>query len=82
MFAGKGRFGEVWRGEWRGENVAVKIFHSIDEQVILAYQTILQPIMPKSICKGFRHCPENGLVRKIPTRPRNLPFTMAYPNPV
>ena len=36
MFAGKGRFGEVWRGEWRGENVAVKIFHSIDEQVILA----------------------------------------------
>lgn len=29
---GKGRFGEVWRGEWRGENVAVKIFSSIDER--------------------------------------------------
>jgi hypothetical protein len=22
----------VWRGEWRGENVAVKIFSSIDER--------------------------------------------------
>jgi len=29
---GKGRFGEVQRGEWRGENVAVKIFSSIEEQ--------------------------------------------------
>ncbi len=29
---GKGRFGEVWRGEWRGENVAVKIFSSVDEK--------------------------------------------------
>ncbi|CAB1346693.1 unnamed protein product [Coregonus sp. 'balchen'] len=25
---GKGRFGEVWRGKWRGEDVAVKIFSS------------------------------------------------------
>jgi len=29
---GKGRFGEVQRGEWRGEDVAVKIFSSIDEK--------------------------------------------------
>ncbi|XP_075447288.1 activin receptor type-1-like isoform X1 [Ascaphus truei] len=29
---GKGRFGEVWRGMWQGENVAVKIFSSRDEQ--------------------------------------------------
>lgn len=30
--AGKGRYGEVWRGMWMGENVAVKIFSSRDEQ--------------------------------------------------
>ncbi|XP_078390830.1 activin receptor type-1-like isoform X3 [Cetorhinus maximus] len=29
---GKGRYGEVWRGMWQGENVAVKIFCSRDEQ--------------------------------------------------
>ncbi|XP_043939750.1 activin receptor type-1-like [Protopterus annectens] len=29
---GKGRYGEVWRGTWQGENVAVKIFSSRDEQ--------------------------------------------------
>ena len=28
---GKGRFGEVWRGDWRGETVAVKIFSSLEE---------------------------------------------------
>lgn len=28
---GKGRFGEVWRGKWRGEMVAVKIFSSREE---------------------------------------------------
>ncbi|VDM16649.1 unnamed protein product [Hydatigera taeniaeformis] len=30
-FIGKGRYGEVWRGIFRGENVAVKIFSSRDE---------------------------------------------------
>ncbi|XP_035238067.1 serine/threonine-protein kinase receptor R3 isoform X1 [Anguilla anguilla] len=29
---GKGRYGEVWRGTWMGERVAVKIFSSRDEQ--------------------------------------------------
>ncbi|KAG8139653.1 hypothetical protein E2320_002414 [Naja naja] len=29
---GKGRFGEVWRGKWRGEEVAVKIFSSREER--------------------------------------------------
>jgi predicted Ser/Thr protein kinase len=29
---GKGRYGEVWQGEWRGEYVAVKVFSSIDEK--------------------------------------------------
>ncbi|XP_048861814.1 TGF-beta receptor type-1 isoform X4 [Brienomyrus brachyistius] len=42
---GKGRFGEVWRGKWRGEDVAVKIFSSRDERSWFReaeiYQTIL-----------------------------------------
>lgn len=29
---GKGRFGEVYKGEWRGEYVAVKTFNSADEK--------------------------------------------------
>ncbi|KAJ8926057.1 hypothetical protein NQ315_009912 [Exocentrus adspersus] len=28
---GKGRYGEVWRGVWHGDSVAVKIFYSRDE---------------------------------------------------
>ena len=28
---GKGRYGEVWRGQWNGDSVAVKIFFSRDE---------------------------------------------------
>ncbi|CAB1328429.1 unnamed protein product, partial [Coregonus sp. 'balchen'] len=36
---GKGRFGEVWRGKWRGEDVAVKIFSSRDERC-----------MPSAVC--------------------------------
>ncbi|XP_029112782.1 activin receptor type-1C isoform X1 [Scleropages formosus] len=42
---GKGRYGEVWRGKWRGEDVAVKIFSSRDERSWFReaeiYQTIL-----------------------------------------
>ncbi|XP_026530367.1 activin receptor type-1-like [Notechis scutatus] len=29
---GKGRYGEVWRGQWQGESIAVKIFSSRDEK--------------------------------------------------
>lgn len=29
---GRGRYGEVWRGIWHGESVAVKIFFSRDEE--------------------------------------------------
>ncbi|XP_029422744.1 serine/threonine-protein kinase receptor R3 isoform X2 [Nannospalax galili] len=32
VLKGKGRYGEVWRGSWHGESVAVKIFSSRDEQ--------------------------------------------------
>ena len=31
MIPGKGRYGEVWRGLYQGESVAVKIFSSRDE---------------------------------------------------
>merc|ERR1712038_980344 len=42
---GKGRFGEVWRGRWRGENVAVKIFSSRDEKSWFRESEIYQPVM-------------------------------------
>eukprot|EP00066_Takifugu_rubripes_P019447 XP_011608713.1 PREDICTED: activin receptor type-1C [Takifugu rubripes] len=42
---GKGRFGEVWRGKWRGEDVAVKIFSSRDERSWFREAEIYQTIM-------------------------------------
>lgn len=42
---GRGRFGEVWKGLWRGEHVAVKIFSSRDEtcwqREVEIYQTCM-----------------------------------------
>ncbi|MPC19511.1 Bone morphogenetic protein receptor type-1B [Portunus trituberculatus] len=42
---GKGRYGEVWLGRWRGEKVAVKIFFTTDEaswfRETEIYQTVL-----------------------------------------
>jgi len=42
---GKGRYGEVWKGRWRGENVAVKIFFTTEEaswfRETELYQTVL-----------------------------------------
>ena len=42
---GKGRYGEVWQGRWRGENVAVKIFFTTEEaswfRETELYQTVL-----------------------------------------
>lgn len=29
---GKGRYGEVWMGKWRGERVAVKVFFTTEEE--------------------------------------------------
>jgi len=29
---GRGKYGEVWRGHWHGESIAVKIFFSRDEE--------------------------------------------------
>ncbi|XP_074857318.1 activin receptor type-1C isoform X1 [Carettochelys insculpta] len=42
---GKGRFGEVWRGRWCGEDVAVKIFSSRDERSWFREAEIYQTIM-------------------------------------
>lgn len=58
---GKGRYGEVWLGRWRGEKVAVKIFFTTDEaswfRETEIYQTVLlrhENILCKSpeICSG------------------------------
>ncbi|XP_029018941.1 bone morphogenetic protein receptor type-1B [Betta splendens] len=42
---GKGRYGEVWMGRWRGEKVAVKVFYSREERSWFReteiYQTVL-----------------------------------------
>uniref|UniRef100_A0A8C3S3G1 receptor protein serine/threonine kinase n=1 Tax=Chelydra serpentina TaxID=8475 RepID=A0A8C3S3G1_CHESE len=42
---GKGRYGEVWMAEWRGEKVAVKVFLTTEEaswlREIEIYQTVL-----------------------------------------
>lgn len=42
---GKGRYGEVWRGYWRGESVAVKIFSSRDEKSWFRESEIYQTVM-------------------------------------
>lgn len=42
---GKGRYGEVWRGQWRAENVAVKIFLSRDEKSWKREAEIYQTVM-------------------------------------
>ncbi|XP_071044266.1 TGF-beta receptor type-1 [Parasteatoda tepidariorum] len=42
---GKGRFGEVWRGRWRGQPVAVKIFSSRDERSWFREVEIYQTVM-------------------------------------
>lgn len=42
---GKGRYGEVWMGRWRGERVAVKVFFTTEEaswfRETEIYQTVL-----------------------------------------
>ena len=42
---GRGRYGEVWKAQWRGEDVAVKVFFTTDEaswfRETEIYQTVL-----------------------------------------
>lgn len=45
LIPGKGRYGEVWRGHWQGENVAVKIFSSIDEKSWFRESEIYNTVM-------------------------------------
>jgi len=42
---GKGRYGEVWRGNWRADSVAVKIFSSRDEKSWFRESEIYQTVM-------------------------------------
>ena len=42
---GKGRYGEVWRGHWIGDDVAVKIFSSRDEKSWFREAEIYQTVM-------------------------------------
>ncbi len=42
---GKGRFGEVWLGEWNGEDVAIKVFSPLDETSWIREQLIYKTDM-------------------------------------
>ena len=57
---GKGRYGEVWKGRWRGEYVAVKIFLSTEEaswfRETELYQTVLlrhENILGECYCLSY-----------------------------
>jgi hypothetical protein len=56
---GKGRYGEVWRGHWRGENVAVKIFSSRDEKSWLRESDIYQTVMLRWYYSLINKCCES-----------------------
>lgn len=58
---GKGRYGEVWMGKWRGEKVAVKVFFTTEEaswfRETEIYQTVLmrhENILGESCTARFR----------------------------
>ena len=61
---GKGRYGEVWMGRWRGEKVAVKVFFTTEEaswfRETEIYQTVLmrhENILGKSSFWLWSPCP-------------------------
>lgn len=66
---GKGRYGEVWRGSWHGESVAVKIFSSRDEQSWFRETEIYNTVL-------LRH---DNILGKLSTR---LLFRAGHPKPL
>lgn len=63
---GKGRYGEVWLGRWRGENVAVKVFFTREEAswfreteiyqtVLMRHENILGRFINKTEVKDTEH---------------------------
>lgn len=70
---GKGRFGEVWRGKWRGGDVAVKIFSSREERSWFREAEIYQTIMLRhENILGFIAADnkgEGGVVQNAPLKP-------------
>lgn len=60
---GKGRFGEVWRGRWRGGDVAVKIFSSREERSWFREAEIYQTVMLRhENILGFIAADNKGIV--------------------
>lgn len=61
---GKGRFGEVWKARWRGENVAVKIYQNAEEDswfreteiyqtVLMRHESIMRKLCNYPSCIGL-----------------------------
>lgn len=63
---GKGRYGEVWKAKWRGENVAVKVFFTTEEASWFRETELYQTIM-------LRHENVLGQSAMVLTR-SSLPF--------
>ena len=65
FLSGKGRYGEVWRGRWRGENVAVKIFSSREERSWFREAELYQTVMLRhENILGFIAADNKGARRK------------------
>lgn len=56
---GKGRYGEVWMGKWRGEKVAVKVFFTTEEASWFRETEIYQTVLMRHeniLGKEAEHC--------------------------
>ena len=65
---GKGRYGEVWMGKWKGECVAVKIFSSREERSWFREAEIYQTVMLRhENILGFIAADNKGIVNPLCT---------------